>query len=745
MFLRSADYSSLTTRVAAWALVSASAGLSAPVALSSPTSDGLEQLMSGQRFERRVSLSTLGLRGPSVNIPAGSVQEFYFPSESADAARSLLVNAPANQPAPAFAVNGTAVAGQAVARGASGQTINTRLPLNTTQGNTRLAMQAGPAPADACTAAKATQGAVALTPDSHLSYYAASGAPAPTLAWRGAVASMPDRPFMLVAAPPITPEVFDTAWRVGVSMARLGRTVAVHTLPKVGDFVDTRRLSIPAQLASIPAFSVLRDATAHHYIGHPAEVGALLLLDAPDVLADILIVDPQLQRQINSALDALLAQITDDAARDILLRWREQKMPIARATDAVPPLTPMAFGARPAWMVAAAGAASVTALDTGTRWVPLSGVADGAARTPSSMADHPLVHAHAAEDAGRFTVRAPQNWSATFALNAPLTGNHTPSRVEIDFELPKDFAQQKPVGVLHWNGILLAATQLTASTGHETLSARIPVYALSATNLLQVSVKQNTPMGDCAQAVTIPSTALRLKVEFDAAPAFEPSRHSTFADLIPQLGQSEKNATELAVPRGYLTQAESGIAAAINLAAATNMSPDAAKLVLVDAQTPYKPARPFVALDIPMEGAKRALSMQDNQIQFRGTAMKDLNWPQTQGVTAMQVVQSGNQAGLLWYPLDGKAAPEPTGLLVNRGQYALLGTDSQVAWIDQSGSVVLAADASTTGPLYEWRSLFSWGVPVTLVLLGMLIFLLISAAIATRRAKHKTQHQEGSA
>ena len=118
-------------------------------------------------------------------------------------------------------------------------------------------------------------------------------------------------------------------------------------------------------------------------------------------------------------------------------------------------------------------------------------------------------------------------------------------------------------------------------------------------------------------------------------------------------------------------------------------------------------------------------------------------WSQASGVTAVQVVHTEQQNGLLWYPLGAESSVRPAGLLVNHGQLALLGPGSEVAWINASGSVVHAADANTAGPMYEWRSLFSWGVPVTLATLTLFIVLVVAAAIAARRAKRKSQAIEG--
>ncbi|MBF5007701.1 hypothetical protein [Diaphorobacter caeni] len=722
--------------------------LTSVCAHASPLAEGLQQLGQGQRFEQRISLTALGVMGQSVNIPADSLQEFYWPQHGADSTRSLVITTPANQPAPALAVNGAATALPPVTPGKPDELVRTVLPLAGSAPLARIGMQVGPQAPATCDAK--TTGAVALNPETYLSYHGA-GMPTPTPktgTWSQAVAAMPERPFLLVAAPPLSRETFDTAWRVGLAMARQGRQVSVHALPSVGDIVDTRTLSVPPALMPINAFAALNDASEHHAIASAAEIGALLMLDAGGLLADVVVVDAHLQSQLASALDALQMQITDEDALAVFQQWRDRRMPLARASGALAALVPTPFGAHSAWAIKADGAASIAALDTHAQWQPLTAVADGAARLASSQAHHPLLrestNGQAPQQRQQFTVQAPQNWAASFALTPPLASGHTPSHIQVSFQLPDNARQQSPVGVLHWNGILLAARNLKGSGERETLAADIPVYALSAINVLQVSVKQDAPSGGCTPPTAIPATALQFDVRFNAGAAAGAGTQSTdrpaFADVISSLGRT----ADIAVPQSYLTQARRGITNTIQLTAAANVSPIASRLILVDEKKSFAPTQPFVALDVDLPGTPRAFALQDMQVALRGTPIKGLPWPRASGVTAVQAVHAGGQNGLLWYPLGAETRVRPTGLLVNHGRLALLGPGTEVAWVNATGSVVSAADANTAGTMYEWRSLFSWGVPVTLVTLVVFFALLVAAAIAARRAKRKSQAMEGA-
>ena len=707
---------------------------------ASALSTELQQITQGQRFERRISLSTMGVMGPSVNIPADSLQEFYFPLQGNEQARALVVTAPANQPAPAFAINGVATPTGVNAPGKPQQLVRTTLPVHGSAIPTRLGMQVGPQAPAQCSTSSA--GAVALNPDTHLSYYAAATDASAAGSWLQAVATMPEHPFLLVAAPPLSRETFDTAWRVGLAMARQGRPATVHTLPRVGDIVDTRALSIPAALQSITAFAGLSDAQEHHAIANAAEIGALLMLDASALLADVVVADASLQSQLSRALDALQMQITDEEAHEVFQHWRDKRMPLASSAPASRTFAHIPFGARPAWVIATDGAGSVAALNTGSQWRPLTAVADGAARLAPSQSNHALLRdSSSGKSPQQFTMQAPQNWSASFALTPPLTGGHTPSHIEVHFRLPDNARQQSPVGVLHWNGILLAARNLKGKGERETLAADIPVYALSAINVLQVAIKQDAPAGGCNPSQATPTTALQLDVRFAPVTASTepPTDTPSFADVISSLGRS----ADIAVPQSYLSLAQQGLANTIQFAAAANLSPITSRLLLVEADKVFRPTQSFVALDVALPDTPHAFALRDQNVSLRGRPVTGIPWSQASGVTAVQVVHTEQQNGLLWYPLGAESRVRPAGLLVNHGQLALLGPGSEVAWINASGSVVRAADANTAGPMYEWRSLFSWGVPVTLATLTLFIVLVVAAAIAARRAKRKSQAIEG--
>ena len=108
----------------------------------------------------------------------------------------------------------------------------------------------------------------------------------------------------------------------------------------------------------------------------------------------------------------------------------------------------------------------------------------------------------------------------------------------------------------------------------------------------------------------------------------------------------------------------------------------------------------------------------------------------------MQLSQAQNEFGLRWYPLGDETPVDRTGLLINHGRMALLGLAGNVAWLNASGNEFHTTEQEKVGPMYEWRSLFSWGAPLAGLLLGMLVLLTVSAGVANRLRRRKENHGE---
>jgi hypothetical protein len=126
--------------------------------------------------------------------------------------------------------------------------------------------------------------------------------------------SLPSAPTILVASNKLSPEAYDTAWRVGVALERAGKRPIIRALPAVGDTVDMRGITIPPALRSVPAYAGLTE-NGMHKIKDAAEIGALMSLGAAGPFqADIVIADPSFATAMGGSFDAMKGQLPADAA-----------------------------------------------------------------------------------------------------------------------------------------------------------------------------------------------------------------------------------------------------------------------------------------------------------------------------------------------------------------------------------------------------------------------------------------------
>ena len=712
-------------------------------ALASPVSDALDLALLGQRYERSISLSTLGVLHAVKTFPADEVQEFYWRSSPSQSLDALSVAQPSQTPGSLRAF----VNGQQTAAPAGASTKLGGLANNATTGAARVGFTSDgdlqkicehPVPGDSR----------AIEASTHLSFYrdgsndgagAASG-PEP---WYSAIQGMPDTVHVLVAAAPLQPASFETGWRLGISLMQTGRDIAIRTFPTAGEAVDTTGLVVPDALAAVPAFAALRTADSRHVLANHAEVGALLVLDAPQLLADVVVLDDALRAQLNAALDALMATVNDEDARASLANWRAQHVPSAQTPTTKPLLAQQAFGARKAWVATPQTAESLSAsgvAPTNAAWTLLYASANGAALATDRQQAGPIAKSAGTEGkTQQFTVQAPYNWGANFALQAGANAQRVPDFVNVQFKLPDAVRNQGPVGVVHWNGILLAAQQLKASNGINTIRTRVPVYALGAVNVLTVSMKLNAAVETCVGAGNFPITALTLDAAAD--PGAVPEQRTApagFDEIAPRLAGK----AQVAIPTQYLQRPRMGLGNAIRLAAAGNISPWHSALVVIKDGTRFSPTAPYLALNVDVRDETRAIDQSNKQLLVGGRPVQGPGWTNSSPASVMQLSQTQNEFGLRWYPLGDETPVDRTGLLINHGRMALLGLAGNVAWLNASGNEFHTTEQEKVGPMYEWRSLFSWGAPLAGLLLGMLVLLTVSAGIANRLRRRKENHGE---
>lgn len=715
------------------------AGLLAPLAaLASPAGDALRRLQADDLVARSTTLEDAGINEPVVLSNSDARQEFYLPVPRgvpiSDARLDFDARYTKGEPGRTSMVlwlDGVPQTAQRIADGEGSASRGLNVESRTREsGFLRVGVDwQSDIALRHCESNRATGNALTISPQTTFSYrYNASAINTLDDAW----GSLPGKPVLMVASRKLDQQAFDSAWRLGVALERSGKRVAVRAFPAVGDEVDTRGLQAPAGLAQVPAFAALAGKDTHK-LANPAEIGALLVLGAPAVAGDVVIADAALSTKYTEALDALQAQLAQDAdAADAFKAWRQQRMPLAGAGLQSREIRLLPLGRQAVIAVAAdAGAQGAGVFDTAWRRILVSRqVQVQAATPPQSFQDGSVRLTSLGGSATSFDVTARGDWNTSFPLAAVSADGRVPDELVLDVAAAPGASSTRPVASVFWNGILLGAKQLEANGRPERLTARVPAYALGVTNAVRVSFQRQPVSVDCNE---IPQGYPVNVLPTSYVKPGKAQPDGTFVGLLPLLAGTP----QVLIPDTYLADAPDNLKRLIGIAAASGVSATRAELAVSPAGQPVKPGRPFLAMELPVDGAKPAVKVTDRkQLQVAG---KDATWLDISGLTRLstaEVVSAGGQEGVLWHTLGQQPGMTDKPFVLNRGNIAIIGAAGPLAWIDSANPDASHPPGAGESAFFEWRRYISWSVPaISIGLLVLLLILILALRVSRRKNK----------
>ncbi len=712
------------------------AGLALPMAaVASPAGDALRRLQSDDWITRDTSLADLGISEPVVLSNSDAHQDFYLPVPRgvpiADATLNFDARYTKDEPGRTNLVlwaDGVPLAAQNIADG-NGPVLR-NLPLEQrlrSTGFLRLGVDwQSEIALRRCESNRATANALTISPQTRLSYrYDASAIGNLDDAW----STLPGKPVLLVSDTKLDQQAYDSAWRMGVAMQRAGKRVDVKAFPAVGDEIDTRALQVPAGLAQAPVFAAVA-GKERHKLASAAEIGALLVLGAPAVTGDVVIASPALRAKLNAALDALQTELASDPdAADAFKSWRQARAPLAGADMAAKEVRLAPMGRLSVIAVAPdAGAQAAGVFNAAWRRILVSRQVQVQTATPPQSFQGDGVRLSALGGApDSFDVVARGDWNVNFPLASVSSDGRMPDELIIDLAAAPGASSTRPVASVFWNGILLGAKQLDADGRPERLTARVPGYALGVNNAVRVSVQRQPVSVDCNE---IPQGYPVSVLPTSHVKPGQPQPDGTFTGLLPLLAGNP----QVLVPDSYLANAPTSLKQLIGIATASGVSATRAELAVSPAGQAAKPARTFLAMELPLEGAKPKVRVSDQkQLQVAGRSATWLDISGLSGLSTAEVVSSGGQDGVLWHALGPQSGKLDTPFVLNRGDIAVIAANGPVAWIDSTNPDASKPPGAGESAFFEWRRYISWSVPALSFGLLVLVLVLILALRVTRR------------
>ncbi|CAB5711492.1 Uncharacterised protein [Delftia tsuruhatensis] len=710
-------------------------------ACASAVGDAIRQLGAGDGLRRSVTLKELGIADPVV-LAGTAAQDFYLPvphgialADAGIAFEGRYLKGEPGTSSMVLSINGTPAVSQVVpdGEGTLQRTLAVTQPARTTNfvrlgvnWHSRNGQQR-------CDENHSQANSLTISPQTRLSYRVD---PRDVRSIEDVWSTLPVNTTVLVAGRQLEQASFDSAWRIGASLQRSSKRMAVHALPAVGEAVDLRGLEIPAALAAVPAFAALRGAGAQHKLANDAELGALIVLGAAQVSGDVVVADKALQQRLAAAFAALQGQLSSDAdAGQALQQWRGQRAPLASEPLPSQQLRALPMGRQTVLAVAADAGARVAGLQEAAmqRLLVSDKVTVAAAQPPQWDGAKGIRLSSLGGTGESFDVLTRGDWTVNFPLSAVASQGQMPAEITLYVAAAPGASATRPVATLFWNGMLLSARQLEANGQPERLRARVPGYALGINNTLRVSVQRQPYSADCNEIPQAYPASVLPTISYVTPGKPEPD--GSFVGLLPLLGAK----AQLMVPASYLAAAPGALERIADLAAASGLSASQAELVVARADAPAKPSMPFVAMEVAVDGAKPLVSVTDGkQLRIRGKSVDWLDITGLRQLSSAEVVAAGGQHGVLWHAIGEWSGGLGEPFLLNRGNIAVIGAEGPLAWVDSSNPEASMVPGPGDSAFHGWRSFLSWSVPGVAIAL-LVVLLLVVLAWAVARSKQSSQ------
>ncbi|WP_158610250.1 cellulose biosynthesis cyclic di-GMP-binding regulatory protein BcsB [Herminiimonas sp. KBW02] len=206
-----------------------------------------------------------------------------------------------------------------------------------------------------CSDQRAPGNALRVEPSSRFTYsYDRSAIKSIATAW----SALPPNPVLLVSGRNLTPDAYDTAWRMGLTLKRAGKRPRWMALPAVGDTVNLSAISVPPELRVVPSFASLMNGDAQYKIKNNAEIAALFILgNQGQFRADLVVADAAMNTNLRNAMNALGAEIQASSPDSgaIFQNWLKTDVAILDQPNQADQVRLASFVGSPVIMVAAKG------------------------------------------------------------------------------------------------------------------------------------------------------------------------------------------------------------------------------------------------------------------------------------------------------------------------------------------------------------------------------------------------------
>ena len=524
--------------------------------------------------------------------------------------------------------------------------------------------------------------------------------------------ALPAQPVIWLASDKLSPASFETAWRAGLVLTKAGRKVRFKTIPQLGEKVDLDRLTVPAAFRKVDAFAALVGQGSKP-LGQLAEIGAWLVLAQRGAdHADLLILNPVLERQMTSALDALGQAIERQApeALDAFNHWRHDRMAAWMTTQGadairvtvsqggltigIPDQSGDAFARLfdPVWQGLAQG-----------NTASLSPVPEKSQLPPDAvlLRSLPGANDHAA---------VPVNglWESEFQLDATRLQGQFPQSLVFDIRASPSPRGVTPVVSITLNGLLLGAKRLTGQGKTERIEVTVPDYALRLGNRVQLVFVRPPESENCLDNLTaspfsvLPTSHMVLKKN---------AGEHDFKTLAARFG----GGAQVLFPQTYTQDPVVTLPKLVRLSAGAGINPARAQLQpLAAGQLPTLTA-PFLAIDVGLVSNPPRSLVKNGRLVIKDETdqpILDLMALTATGVASVETV--GDTVGVVYQTVWDAQESYDMPFRLAEGNFAVIRQAGAVTAFDIQGRIDQALLDNERGSVF--KHYWGWLLVVGLIL-----------------------------
>lgn len=471
------------------------------------------------------------------------------------------------------------------------------------------------------------------------------------------LASLPHRPAILLSGNTLSQSQYESMLRVMQALSGMGLQPELLAVPKVGESVSVEGLVANAALPD-----TLRQAVqgrTRFQIKRQEDIGAWLRarMESPNGLAQV-VFDPVETRR------ALLEALTASGINRLPRQFGAPEQWLRKAEKDNSNIELMQLAGYPVLGIGNGDAAKAVKL-IATEWkrIANSPGLEVASAVDMRMTKEDKSSMHFAKDFPLRLLTADGEWQVPFDLKN-LPQGRWPDAFELNMMAAPGSDGKSPVATVLLNDNLLTAALLSTNGQMTRITARIPLYAVRANNVLKVRVSHRVESGLCSgvsQAMPVqllPSSFLSLSKAPEA---------SKFFMLEPMLATHG----DIVVPMRYLQDVIQTLPAVSAFLSGLSMGPDSITLQ-VSPGGAFIPKNTFVAFEVEPDDVPGLVTTRSGHLVVRngrGDAVFDSAGMGELAV--IQLVSSHRKVGAYVTPVSGKMPVFNKPLEISDGSLAI--------------------------------------------------------------------------